>query len=112
MKAVELPRKLILEGSVRTADGAGGYSETWQALGVLWGDISVRSGGEVGGRDVPLSAVTYRIVLRAAPYGAPSRPKPDQRLREGSRIYRIQAVADHDPNPRYLTCYAIEETVA
>ena len=56
--------------------------------------------------------VTYRITVRAAPFGAPRRPKPEQRLREGARVFRIAAVAEDDADGRYLTCFAQEEVPA
>jgi head-tail adaptor len=48
-------------------------------------------------------------VVRGAPVGVPSRPEAGQRFREGSRVYRIEAVAEKDPQGRYLTCFATEE---
>jgi hypothetical protein len=56
--------------------------------------------------------VTYRIIVRASAVGAPSRPKPEQRFRDGSRIYKIAAVTEADPRGHYLLCVATEETVA
>jgi len=44
MNAPRLNRKLELEAPVRTADGAGGYTETWAALGSLWAEVTARSG--------------------------------------------------------------------
>ena len=58
-----------------------------------------------------LSRVTYRITVRSAPPGSPARPEPDQRFVEGARVFRIQAVKEHDPGGRFLTCRAIEEVV-
>ena len=58
------------------------------------------------------SAMGYRITVRAAPVGAPSRPRPDQRFREGARVFRILAVAERDAVGRYLTCFAEEEEPA
>ena len=58
------------------------------------------------------STVSWRITVRAAPYDSPSRPKPEQRFRAGSRIFRIVAVAEADHSARYLTCFAQEEVSA
>ena len=41
---------------------------------------------------VILSNTAYRITVRSAPYGAPSRPAPEQRFREGTRVFRIEEV--------------------
>ena len=112
MSAPRLNRKLVLEGAVRSPDGAGGFTEAWVALGEVWGEVTARTGRERAESGVPVSAVSYRIVVRAAPVGAPSRPGPDQRFREGARLFVIQAVAERDPEGRFLTCFADEEVAA
>jgi head-tail adaptor len=56
--------------------------------------------------------VAYKIRLRAAPYDAEMRPKPEQRFVEGARIFRIEAVVEDDLTGRFLTCLAEEEVVA
>ena len=112
MKDVQLTRKLVLEDAQRIADGAGGFSESWVSLGTLWADVQARTGRERDAGDLSVASVGYRITVRGAPEGAPSRPRPDQRLREGNRVFVIQAVAERDPQGRYLTCFAREEIVA
>jgi hypothetical protein len=39
MTAPHLNRALVLEGVVRTPDGAGGFTEAWAALGTLWAEL-------------------------------------------------------------------------
>ena len=112
MKSPMLNRQLTLESPVRTPDGAGGYAVTWTALGTLWAAIKPGNGRERGGAAVTLSQVPLRIVVRAAPVGSSTRPKPDQRFREGLRSYTILAVSEDDPAGRFLTCHAIEEVAA
>lgn len=112
MRAPHLNRRLVLEAPVRTPDDAGGFSESWVALGEVWAELSARTGRERAVAGGPVSAVSYRIVVRAAPVGAASRPQPDQRFREGARLFVILAVAERDPEGRYLTCFADEEVVA
>jgi head-tail adaptor len=113
MRRVALSRKLVLEAAERSADGAGGYSEVWRPLGILWAEIRAASGSErEGAGTATLSSVPYRITVRAAPAGAASRPRPDQRFRDGDRIFRILAVAERDHEARYLECLAREEVAA
>ena len=107
-----LNRQLVLEGAVRSPDGAGGFTESWVALGDLWAEVSARTGRARAEAGVPVSTVSNRIVVRAAPMGAPSRPMPEQRFRDGTRTYVIQAVTEHDPEGRFLTCFADEEVAA
>jgi len=109
MNAPHLNRQLVLESPVRVADGAGGFDETWAVVGTLWGAVNARSGRERGEGNVVVSAVSYRIVVRAAPYGSAMRPGPDQRFRDGARVFVIQAVAEHGAAGRFLMCHAEEE---
>ena len=109
MSGLGLNRRLVLEEASRVADGAGGFAESWTPIGVVWAALKPGTGRERIGGNLTLSAVPYRITVRAAPFGAPSRPRPDQRFREGARLFRILAVADHDPDRAYLTCHCTEE---
>lgn len=110
--AYRLNRKLVLEMPARMPDGAGGFTESWIALGVRWANIHMRSGREKAGVTGPLSLVSCVITVRAAPYHSDSRPQADQRFREGARLYRILSVAEDDTDARYLRCMAQEEVAA
>lgn len=112
MSAPRLNRKLVLEEAQRVPDGAGGWTLIWVALGALWARLDPGTGRERAGEFVTLSAVPYRITVRAAPPGAASRPKPDQRFRDGARVFRITAVTEEDAAGHYLTCFAQEEVLA
>jgi len=96
---------------MRQSDGAGGFSETWTALGVIWGEVSAGAGRKSSQGSAPLSAVSWKITVRNAPIDHPERPIPEQRLRDGNRIFNIHAVAERDLEGRYLTCFANEEVV-
>lgn len=113
MSKITLSRRLVLEEPQRTPDGAGGYTEVWVALGVLWADVRAGTGRE---RDAAglftVSSVPFRITVRGAPLGAPSRPRPDQRFRDGARVFRIMAVTERDSRGQYLECFAREEVTA
>jgi head-tail adaptor len=113
VKKPSLNRRLVLEEPQKVSDGAGGFTEVWIALGVLWAEIRAGTGSEreTAGL-VTVSTVPYRITVRGAPYGAPSRPKPDQRLRDGDRLFRIMAVTEREPSGMYLECFAREEVSA
>lgn len=110
MKTPRLNRKLVLENPNRMGDGAGGFAVAWQPLGIVWAEVTARSGRETTQAAAPISAMSFRIVLRATPHGSIDRPKPEQRFRDGERIFLIRAVAEEDPDGRYLTCFATEET--
>ncbi len=108
MKLPKLTRRLVLEERVRTSDGMGGHEGNWVPLGELFAELVARTGseGEVGGRGVSRQA--WRITVRGAPDGAPSRPRPEQRFREGSRVFNIESVAEADPEGRFLVIRAEE----
>ncbi len=113
MKTPRLDRRLVLEEARRSPDGAGGFSSRWVALGTLWAGIRHGGAGREAARDhLTLSSVVLRITVRAAPVGAASRPRPDQRFREGGRIFHILSVVEADPHGRYLLCHAREEAAA
>ena len=111
MKPPVLNRKLTLEDPQRVADGAGGYAITWVALGTLWAQITPRTGRATGVESATVAEMPYKIFVRAAAAGAPSRPRPDQRFRAGSRIFRIEAVTEADPAAQFLVCFAREEVI-
>ncbi|HKL68325.1 head-tail adaptor protein [Salibaculum sp.] len=110
--APRLNRRLVLESPQSLADGAGGFTESWAALGTLWAQVESRSGRETSGAAMAVSRVRYRVTLRAAPSGAPSRPVAGQRFREGDRVLRILAVTEDDADGRYLVADAEEEVIA
>lgn len=112
MAAPRLNVPLGLEAGQRQSDGMGGYRLVWQPLGVLWAEMSAGAGRERFGEVGAESVVPWRITVRAAPAGDPRRPAPGQRLRMGLRLFRIEAVAERDPDGRWLTCIAREEDQA
>ena len=112
MTAVNLSRQLVLEEPQRLADGAGGFSVVWVTLGTLWAEVLPGSGREAAGEEVVLATVPYRITVRGAVVGSPQRPKPEQRLRDDTRIFVILAVTEQDSGGQFLTCFAREEVPA
>ena len=103
-----LSRKLALEERENLPDGSGGFVVSWKPLGVIWADVAARTGREdfIAGQTRP--RVKYRIVVRGAPADAPSRPRPDQRFRDGGRVFNILTVAEADAQGRFLEILAEE----
>ena len=112
MKLVHLSRPLMLEGPVEVADGMGGFTRSWVAVGTLWAEVLPGTGRDVAGEEVVLSAVPYRITVRGAPQGASSRPRVGQRFRDDARVFSILAVTERDESGRYLVCFVREEVLA
>ena len=109
MTTPQLNRSLVLEAPVQVADGAGGFILTWATVGTLWGEVKAGNGRDAAGEEITLATVPYRITVRGAPVGSPRRPLPQQRFRDGARIYHIVAVTERDPDGLYLSCFAREE---
>jgi head-tail adaptor len=103
-----LARRLMLEERASLPDGAGGFAVSWRGVGTLWADMAPRTGREdfLAAQARPI--VRWRIVVRGAPVGAPARPRADQRLREGDRVFNILTVAEADPAGRFLEIVAEE----
>lgn len=112
MSKPRLNRELLLERRERISDSAGGFIETWAALGTIWAEVDARAGRLVSGEAVTVSATGFRVTLRAAPVGHSNRPLPGQRFRMGPRTFRIDAVTEADPGGVYLTCQCEEEVSA
>ena len=112
MSTPVLNRKLVLETPARVVDGAGGFVDSWQALGAVWAEVKTGSGREKAGAFTTVSSMASRITVRAAPVGSDQRPRPEQRFREGTRVFRILAVSERDAAGHYLICYANEEVAA
>lgn len=107
-----LNRPMALEEASITPDGAGGHSTLWSALGILWTELRAGSGIQQRGDIAPEGRMLFRIYLRAVPQGSPQRPRPDQRLREGARVFTILAVSEADAAGAFLVCHAREEVPA
>lgn len=109
MSAPVMARRMTLEAPARLSDGAGGFTESWQTLGTIWAEVKPRGAGrEVGDG----AALKLKIVCRAVPQDAPSRPSAGMRFREGVRVFDIEAVTEADALGHFLVCFAKEETGA
>ncbi len=103
-----LSRKLLLEARERTPDNSGGTTEIWRTLGTIWADMAATTSREDFIAGQPRPRVKYRVIVRGAPVGAARRPTPDQRLREGERIFNILTVMEHTPDGKFLELIAEE----
>ena len=109
MSAPLLTSRLVLERLEEVPDGAGGQHESWVALGALWGEVLPRTGRETMGEAGQVSVTGFRVRVRAVPQGHSARPLPEQRFRQGARVFRINSVTEADPEARFLICICDEE---
>jgi SPP1 family predicted phage head-tail adaptor len=100
----ELRFRLTIEAPVETADGEGGVTRTWSAIGDTWAAVEPRGAGEkiVTDRETPL--FQYRIVVRYRDDLSQA-----NRFRLGARILAIRAVRDPDERGEFLECMVEEE---
>ncbi|HUF88144.1 MAG TPA: head-tail adaptor protein [Thermohalobaculum sp.] len=104
----KLSQRLVLEAPERVADGGGGWQVTWSALGTHWAELRTMSARERMSGEREISRVTHRVTVRSAPVGSARRPAPQQRFRQGERIFAIRGVAEADHRGAYLTCWVEE----
>ena len=79
-----------------------GSSSAWVPVGTIWADVRPGSGARTSPAPRCGRGSRCRILVRGAPAGSPSRPRADQRLREGARVFDILTVTEHDPAGRFL----------
>ncbi|WGH78357.1 head-tail adaptor protein [Jannaschia ovalis] len=99
-------RRLEHFAPVSLPDGTGGRVTSWEARGAFWAAIRMRSGAlrpTEFGRDPRLRV---RLRTHAIPQGHATRPEAGHRLRDGARVYEVEAV--HDGDDMYLTILAAE----
>lgn len=105
-------RPMVLEQAQVLPDGAGGHALDWAALGTLWCELRPGAGRERRGEIAPEGQMLFRAYLRAVPQASVQRPRPDQRLREGARLFRILSVGEADAAGAWLVCHLREEVPA
>jgi len=99
----DLNRRLVIEEPVETPDGAGGMTRSYEAAATVWASVvplSARHAIEAMGQG---ATVTHRIVLRHR-----EDLTTRHRLRDGSRLFRIDTLRDADGRRRYLEIRAEE----
>lgn len=104
MKIPSLHRPMTLKQRVSIPDDMGGQSQSWQDLGMHWCALISRGAGLRLLADVAQSVGNLRIILRAMPQDAPSRPVVGQRFVDGDRQFDIISVAETDDSGLYLEC--------
>jgi SPP1 family predicted phage head-tail adaptor len=95
-----LRHRLTLQQEVRTPDGAGGYTRSWEDVAELWGEIIPLTGSgssaRGSGKEIVFAGqiqaeISHRILLRYR-----SDITPAMRLLYENRLFNIRMVADPD----------------
>lgn len=105
VNAGKLRTELKLEELHPQGDDIGGYSENWQEVGLIWGQIRrlTSSSRFLAQRWHP--ETTHRIIVRFN-----ETIRAGMRLRKDNRIFYIDAIQDADETRRYQICFVREET--
>jgi SPP1 family predicted phage head-tail adaptor len=96
MSPGDLDRRLTLEQSVESADGAGGVTRAYAAVTTLWAKVEPVSARNATVADAPGATITHRITIRAR-----SDVTTRHRFAEGTRFYRVVTARD-DGSRRFL----------
>ena len=99
-------RRLVRQVPVDTSDGSGGRRRHWEERGALWAEVKMRSGALKQTEFGQTPRLQVRITTYLVPQEHETRPEVGQRLRDGARLFAIEAV--HDGDGRYLTILASE----
>jgi len=98
----DLRERLTLHEPVRTPDGAGGFSESWNMAGTYWARVVPIAAGETATADRLISPERHRVEVRA--------PNP---VRAGWRVFwrgrwrRVESVqAGERPGDRIILIMA------
>ncbi|HEY0274551.1 MAG TPA: head-tail adaptor protein [Paenirhodobacter sp.] len=102
MSRPRLNRLLTLEEAARSPDDGGGHRLSWQVLGQLWAEVTPGTGVERAGEFVTLASVPFQIVVRAAPVGSPSRPRPEHKKQKVYYIYATGLEYKNEIEPLFI----------
>ena len=88
----QLNQRADLLAPAQTADGAGGFTESWNAFATVWCALAPASGNDAFGPDALESSVRAKIRIRRRGDVAAG-----QRATIGTRLFAIHAVLDAGP---------------
>jgi SPP1 family predicted phage head-tail adaptor len=99
----QLRKRLELQTITETADGGGGFTETWTKVTIIWGSIKPLDARERLRAMVLETPITHKIMLR---YRTDITTK--SRLLFGTRIFNVREVINIDERNKYLEILAEE----
>jgi SPP1 family predicted phage head-tail adaptor len=105
MHIAAMNERFALEEPVRTPDGAGGATVTWQTVAEVWAHVRPISGDERLRHDQVSGRLTHEVWLRWR-----AGVTPAMRFTQGTRVYEIVAVLEAERRTR-LKCLCEERTL-
>jgi SPP1 family predicted phage head-tail adaptor len=91
-------QRAALLKKLQTADGGGGFAESWTTFAAVWVSLQTQSGSEVYAGDVVAAKQRSRITLRRR-----GDVVAGQRVQIGTRLFAILAIEDSGPRTTTLT---------
>lgn len=97
MNAGKLRHRVTIQELVRTDDGYGGITETWQDVATVWAAVEPLRGNERYRAQQVQAELTHKVAMRYR-VGV----KPQMRLLYAGRVLEIEAVIDVEERHRWL----------
>lgn len=94
-----LNTRLTLEEQVRSADGQGGETIIWSAVGALWAMVDPRTAKAGEDAGIQSATITHHVTIRIRPD-----VQRGMRFDWQGRALLIKSVFDPDATGRYLVC--------
>lgn len=102
----KLRAELRLEKAVTHEDGAGGHTENWSEVAVLFGHVEPISASSFFGAGQDHETVTHNVIIRFRPD-----VRSGMRFKVNDRVLVIFTVRDLDERGRYLFCRVREREI-
>lgn len=106
LRAGTLNKRVILQTVSRVSNGGGGFTPTWADTTTLWAHLDELSGSEAFEAQQIASKVTHRVTIRYR-----TSVTPQQRLKYGTRILKIESVRNPDQRNEMLELMCSEEDI-
>ncbi len=87
-----------LESKVLTADGGGGFVESWETYAIVWAALEPGNGNDVLSAGRLEARVSHRVTIRRrGDVGI------NHRLKLGNRLFAIRTIMDEGPQALWMT---------
>ena len=96
--------ELALEEATQAPDGAGGFTESWTEVALVFAEVEPLAARDRFGAGQTLEEVSHRVTMRHR-----ADVRSGMRLVRGGRRFLIATVHDPDESGRYLVCNVREE---
>lgn len=105
LRAGDLNKRIVLQTTTRTTDGGGGFTEVWADTVTVWANVEPLNGAERFEAQQVAASLSHRVTIRHRTV------TPQQRVKYGTRIFRIQAVVNPHEGREMLQLLCEEEDI-